>query len=168
MITILQYVITAILIAGLFAVLFCFIDIVKCNKSLFYNRHGRKLLKKLGVKNDIADAKSIAQIQIRYNNIYTLKDIKWFLQDVTESEFLDNLPKEPEKQFVDLDFSDNEMYKVLYTASKMFGDDCLKYGVNNNSLACNGIGISFEYAIHAYASMLKKQNGYYKKYRLLI
>ena len=166
-------------IVGISALFACLVAVVvlsvlmwRTSNYLYYNEHSGKLLNKLRDKNEMVSTTQswdlLNQIQIKSDNVYTLKDIRWFLQEANENEFLDNLPKEPCKEFVYLDFKSDEMYKVLYTASKMFGDDCLKYGTNNNNVQCNGIGISFAHAIHAYASILKKQNGYYKKYRLLI
>ena len=155
-ITILQYVMIGILIACFLAIPVCFIGMAKCNNDLFYNRHGGRLLNKLKLKNEMISTTQswelLTQIQIKSNAVYLLADVKWLLQEATENEFLDNLPEEPEKQFVYLNFSNHEMYKVLYTASKMFGDDCLKYGADDTH-SVSGIGISFEHAIHAYESM---------------
>lgn len=164
----LQYIFCAILIACVIGLVISGVGVIKCNKDISYSRHGGYLLNRLGAKNSDAKTKRVLYtITIKSDVVYTLEEVRWLLQDATEQEFLDSLPEQLEDAFVDLDFSNDKMYRVLHTASKMFGEDCLKYGTSINS-GCHGIGLSFTHAVAAYSSMLKKQNGYYKKYKLLI
>jgi hypothetical protein len=127
----LQYIFCAILIACVIGLAVSGIGVIKCNIDLEYNRYGGYLLNRLGAKNSNVKTQEILDtIQIKADIVYTLEEVRWLLQDATEQEFLDSLPEQLENAFVDLNFSNNGMYRVLHRASKMFGEDCLKYGTS--------------------------------------